>query len=507
MAPTRISVARLLQLRIPIAWQEAVEVARAADALSAVRGLRVTLQDCSISTDGSVELATDGSDRIGAPLSGLQLLRALLEGQSAPAELLAIVATADDALLSFPSEQGGQAAPSAGLDRFARPNPAVEIARLAARASVAERAYAPPVAPDRVPTADASHAVPPEPAAALPEWASAVPSAPTELERLRSQVQQLAPPEWRRRIIAWVAQARWALEDFPSRRVLAVIGVIAATSGLGIAAWVLVPSGAKPSTAAGVVAPESVISSDAVAATPEAVAADAGAAEEAAAPADTAETAGAPAPPQPAIIPSSSTPGSATGAVSRPSSLPASPSRGPAAASDRAVQASRAPAPAPARAQPTREAPARFVEDAGQPAPRTRTPSTIALPPAPEFASSPAPERASTTRAEDARLEERTARLNTRERFVYSDQDLDVEPPIPVRPQLPSEPKADSEAGDSFIEVMVDERGQVLQVRLHSSDLSFNDRMIVAAAKAWQFYPALKDGRPVRYRLRVPVTR
>jgi hypothetical protein len=30
--------------------------------------------------------------------------------------------------------------------------------------------------------------------------------------------------------------------------------------------------------------------------------------------------------------------------------------------------------------------------------------------------------------------------------------------------------------------------------------------MLVAAAKAWQFQPARKDGRPVKYVLRVPVT-
>ena len=46
-----------------------------------------------------------------------------------------------------------------------------------------------------------------------------------------------------------------------------------------------------------------------------------------------------------------------------------------------------------------------------------------------------------------------------------------------------------------------------MQVRLHSSDLSLNDRMIVAAAKAWQFEPAMKDGHPVKYVLRLPVTR
>jgi protein TonB len=93
------------------------------------------------------------------------------------------------------------------------------------------------------------------------------------------------------------------------------------------------------------------------------------------------------------------------------------------------------------------------------------------------------------------------------DRRIYSAADAGVEPPTMVRPQMPSEPKPDSEIGDSWVEVVVDEQGQVARVRLHSSDLSLNDRMIVSAAKAWQFQPALKDGRPVKYVLRLPVVR
>ena len=68
-------------------------------------------------------------------------------------------------------------------------------------------------------------------------------------------------------------------------------------------------------------------------------------------------------------------------------------------------------------------------------------------------------------------------------------------------------PRPDSEPSDAYMEVTVDEQGLVQQVRLRSIDPTINERMILAAAKAWQFEPARKDGVPVKYVLRVPVTR
>ena len=134
MAPTTISIARVLQLGVPIAWQEAVEVARAAEATAERHSRRLTVEGCIISTAGTVEIGTNGTDRLGADLSGLQLLAILIEGQQAPAELRALTATADDALSSFPSESMSAADQPLTLDWFVRPNPEVEIASLATRA-------------------------------------------------------------------------------------------------------------------------------------------------------------------------------------------------------------------------------------------------------------------------------------------------------------------------------------------------------------------------------------
>ena len=129
-------------------------------------------------------------------------------------------------------------------------------------------------------------------------------------------------------------------------------------------------------------------------------------------------------------------------------------------------------------------------------APSSAAPIAAAAPPSTSLSPSPA-----------GRVVATTLGAEPGDRRVYTAADADVEPPTMRRPQLQQEPRADTEPSDSFVEVVVDERGEVSQVRLRSSHLSLNDRMIVAAAKAWQFEPAMKDGHPVKYVLRLPVTR
>jgi outer membrane biosynthesis protein TonB len=55
----------------------------------------------------------------------------------------------------------------------------------------------------------------------------------------------------------------------------------------------------------------------------------------------------------------------------------------------------------------------------------------------------------------------------------------------------------------SVIRLTIDERGRVEHVRLLSPGSSFNDRMSLAAAKAWVFRPARLVDRPVKYQLDV----
>jgi periplasmic protein TonB len=90
---------------------------------------------------------------------------------------------------------------------------------------------------------------------------------------------------------------------------------------------------------------------------------------------------------------------------------------------------------------------------------------------------------------------------------IYTADDTTVTPAVMVKPALPSTPPRDVRPDQiGTIEVIVNEQGGVEQVRLISPANRYQERMIVAAAKMWKFRPAMKDGRPVKYRTRVRLT-
>jgi hypothetical protein len=95
------------------------------------------------------------------------------------------------------------------------------------------------------------------------------------------------------------------------------------------------------------------------------------------------------------------------------------------------------------------------------------------------------------------------ARAGLEPHIIYSPADAEVVPPWLLRPQLPKEPAPGSGAG--LFDIVVDEAGDVEEIRLKYSERSYQERMLVAAAKAWKFNPARLNGEPVKYRLRIPV--
>jgi tetratricopeptide (TPR) repeat protein len=92
---------------------------------------------------------------------------------------------------------------------------------------------------------------------------------------------------------------------------------------------------------------------------------------------------------------------------------------------------------------------------------------------------------------------------------LFSSTDKDVIPPVEVERTLPRwvppNPVVAQSTFRGIVEVIVDERGAVETSAMRESVNQFYDPVLVKAAKAWKFRPALRQGKPVRYRLMVEI--
>jgi hypothetical protein len=134
-------------------------------------------------------------------------------------------------------------------------------------------------------------------------------------------------------------------------------------------------------------------------------------------------------------------------------------------------------------------------------------PKTSSIPPVAPAPLSDRPAAAAAPLASDAlQVPTEPAAPDTRnggESVVYSSADRAVQPPTFWRPQLPREPAPGSDTG--YFDIIVNENGDVEQVKLVSPKHRYQERMLVAAAKAWKFRPAVLNGQTVKYRMRVPI--
>ena len=83
---------------------------------------------------------------------------------------------------------------------------------------------------------------------------------------------------------------------------------------------------------------------------------------------------------------------------------------------------------------------------------------------------------------------------------IYSAQDRDVIPPQTSEP-LPSPTFSEWTTRTNSMEVIVSETGNVERVRMLTPPQRMPDVLELSRAKVWKFTPAMKNGRPVRYRL------
>jgi hypothetical protein len=90
---------------------------------------------------------------------------------------------------------------------------------------------------------------------------------------------------------------------------------------------------------------------------------------------------------------------------------------------------------------------------------------------------------------------------------VYGARDIDVRPAELIYQQFPSQYiETVPNAHPGQLDILVLEDGTVGEVRLRPDSNRLQDRMLISAAKAWRFRPASRAGRPVKFRLLVPIT-
>ena len=90
---------------------------------------------------------------------------------------------------------------------------------------------------------------------------------------------------------------------------------------------------------------------------------------------------------------------------------------------------------------------------------------------------------------------------------VYSVADADVTAPVAVRQNIPAFTKPVTQRKTAVVELLVDERGAVTSATMISPLDPNYDRMVVTAARGWQYEPAKgPDGKPVKYQKRVQIT-
>ena len=110
---------------------------------------------------------------------------------------------------------------------------------------------------------------------------------------------------------------------------------------------------------------------------------------------------------------------------------------------------------------------------------------------------------AATLRAAIGQLMARAAALKlAEEQRVYTLDDDEVTPPIALSRQLPAAaPIGVRRHLVGHLELLISREGEVEMLKLHTPLNRFHERMIVSAAKAWRYRPALRNGKPVRFRL------
>jgi TonB family protein len=90
---------------------------------------------------------------------------------------------------------------------------------------------------------------------------------------------------------------------------------------------------------------------------------------------------------------------------------------------------------------------------------------------------------------------------------IYTSDDRNVTPPVPLRQELPRVPPAITKQARArgVLEVVIDELGRVIAMTMRESVHPMYDTLVLNAAKDWRYQPAMLQGSPVRFRKMIQV--
>jgi TonB family protein len=89
---------------------------------------------------------------------------------------------------------------------------------------------------------------------------------------------------------------------------------------------------------------------------------------------------------------------------------------------------------------------------------------------------------------------------------IYSPSDTDVVPPVHRPAGRAAIPRPRADGGSLMMDVIIGTDGSVESATMGSQPNPAYDRLVLQAAKTWQYQPATLNGTPVKYRKRIQLT-
>jgi len=89
---------------------------------------------------------------------------------------------------------------------------------------------------------------------------------------------------------------------------------------------------------------------------------------------------------------------------------------------------------------------------------------------------------------------------------IYTPSDTDVVPPVTVRQAVPPYPGRLLVGGALLMDVIIDTAGEVESAVIATPPNPAYDKLVLGAAKSWQYQPATLNGKPVKFRKRIQIS-